>query len=170
MTACTLTPSLPCRCLPCCLFFSSSAYPQTDTAQLYNTHPGSCTHMDRTGLEFNLSFVSLQNKNSSQCHLDIIQFFVVSYKLEVNLKTTLYIKKLQFMIWWQVKLYSIKQCERSKLSWVMLRNFWEHMVTYLCQVIISYTTELMTTYDKLGGFLAEFSRTSFNFTEPLKML
>ena len=28
--------------------------------------------MDRTDLEFNLSFVSLQNKNSSLCHLDII--------------------------------------------------------------------------------------------------
>ena len=46
---CTPTPSLPCRCVPCCLFFFSSAYPQTDTAQLYNTHPDSCTHMDRTG-------------------------------------------------------------------------------------------------------------------------
>ena len=51
---CTLTQSLPCCCLPC--FFSSSAYPQTDTAQLYNTHPDVRTHMDRTGLEFNLSF------------------------------------------------------------------------------------------------------------------
>ena len=29
--------------------------------------------MDRTGLEFNLSFVSLQNKNSSHCHHDIVQ-------------------------------------------------------------------------------------------------
>ena len=29
--------------------------------------------MDRTGLEFNLSSVSMQNKNSSHCHLDIIQ-------------------------------------------------------------------------------------------------
>ena len=28
--------------------------------------------MDRTGLEFKLSFVSLQNKNSSHCHLDFI--------------------------------------------------------------------------------------------------
>ena len=28
--------------------------------------------MDRTGLELNLSFVSLQHKNSSHCHLDII--------------------------------------------------------------------------------------------------
>ena len=28
--------------------------------------------MDRTGIEFNMSFVSLQNKNSSHCHLDII--------------------------------------------------------------------------------------------------
>ena len=53
---CTLTPSLPCRCLPCCLFFSSSACPQTDTAQLYNTHPDSFTHMDRTGLEFHFVF------------------------------------------------------------------------------------------------------------------
>ena len=55
------------------LFFSSSAYPQTDTAQLYNTHPDSCTHMDRTCLEFNLSSVSLQNKNCSHCHLDVIR-------------------------------------------------------------------------------------------------
>ena len=39
---CTLTQSLPCCCLPCCLFFSSSAYLETDTAQLYNTHPDSC--------------------------------------------------------------------------------------------------------------------------------
>ena len=31
----------------------------------------SCTHVDRTGLEFNLSFVSLQNKNSSHRHLDV---------------------------------------------------------------------------------------------------
>ena len=54
------------------LFFFSSAYPQTDTAQLHNTHLDSCTHMDRTALEFNLSFVSLQNNNSSHCHLDII--------------------------------------------------------------------------------------------------
>ena len=54
-------------------FFSSSACPLTDTAQLYNTHPDSCTHKDRTGLEFNLSFVSLQNKNSSHCHLDVMQ-------------------------------------------------------------------------------------------------
>ena len=52
--------------------FSSSAYPQTDTAQLYNTHPDSCTHVDRTGLEFNLSSVSLQNENSSHYPLDII--------------------------------------------------------------------------------------------------
>ena len=52
------------------LIFSSSAYPQTGTAQLYNTHRDSCAHMDRTGLEFNLS---LRNKNSSHCHLDIIQ-------------------------------------------------------------------------------------------------
>ena len=28
--------------------------------------------MDRTGLEIKLSFVSLQNKNRSHCHLDII--------------------------------------------------------------------------------------------------
>ena len=55
------------------VYFSSSAYPQTDTAQLHNTHPDSCTHMDGTGLEFNLSFVSLQNKNNSHCHLDIVQ-------------------------------------------------------------------------------------------------
>ena len=68
---CTLTQSLPCCCLSCC-FFSCSAYPQTDKAQLYNTHPDSCTHMDRTALEFNLSFVSSQNKNSSHCHLVII--------------------------------------------------------------------------------------------------
>ena len=55
----TLTHSLPCCFLLCCLFFfSSSAYPQTDTALLYKTHPDSCTHMDRTGFEFNLSFVS----------------------------------------------------------------------------------------------------------------
>ena len=54
---CTQTPSLPCRCLPCCLFFfSSSACPQTDAVQLYNTHPDSCTHMDRTGLEFHFVF------------------------------------------------------------------------------------------------------------------
>ena len=72
---CTLTQSLPCCCLPCCLFFSSSACPQTDTAQLYNTHPDSCTHMDRTGLEFNLS---LRYKNISHCHLDIIQFVFVA--------------------------------------------------------------------------------------------
>ena len=38
------------------LGFSSSACPQTDTAQLYNTHPDSCTHMDRTGLEFHFVF------------------------------------------------------------------------------------------------------------------
>ena len=70
---CTLTHSLPCHCLPCCLFvFSSSAYPQTDTAQLFSTHPDSCTLVDRTGFEFNLSFVSLQNKNSSQYYLDIV--------------------------------------------------------------------------------------------------
>ena len=53
------------------LFFSSSsANAQTDTALLYNTHPDSCTHMDRTGLE---SILSLRNKNSLHCHLDIIQ-------------------------------------------------------------------------------------------------
>ena len=28
--------------------------------------------MDRTGLEFHFVFVSSQNKNSSDCHLDII--------------------------------------------------------------------------------------------------
>ena len=39
--------------------FSSSACPQTDTAQLYNTHPDSCTHMDRTGLEFHFVFSSV---------------------------------------------------------------------------------------------------------------
>ena len=72
---CSLTLCLPCCCLLCCLFFfSSSAYPQTDTAQLYNTHPDSCTHTDRTSLEFNLSFASLQNKNSSHRHLDIVHF------------------------------------------------------------------------------------------------
>ena len=51
----------------------SSSCPQTDTAQLYNTHPDSCTHMDRTGFEFNLFSMFLKNKNSSHCHLDIIQ-------------------------------------------------------------------------------------------------
>ena len=54
------------------LLFFSSAYPQTDTALLQNTHPDSRTHMDRTGFEFTLS---LQNKNSSHRHLDIKQLF-----------------------------------------------------------------------------------------------
>ena len=41
---CTLTSFLACVCC----FFLPSAYPQTDTVQLYNTQPDSCTHMDRT--------------------------------------------------------------------------------------------------------------------------
>ena len=77
MTDCTLhrhchlyTNTVSSLLLSSLLFvFFSSAYPQTDTAQLYNTHTDSCTHMDRTGLEF---ILSLRNKNSSHCHLDII--------------------------------------------------------------------------------------------------
>ena len=70
---CTLTQSLPCRCLPCCLFsFSSSAYPQTDTAQLYNTHPDSCTHMDRTRLEFHFVFAKTRT-----IHTVILTTFMV---------------------------------------------------------------------------------------------
>ena len=34
--------------------------------------------MNRTGLEFNLSLVFLQNKNSSYCHLDITQVRLTS--------------------------------------------------------------------------------------------
>ena len=54
---CTLTQSLPCRWSSLLfVFFSYSAYPQTNTAQLYKTHLDSCTHMDRTGLEFHFVF------------------------------------------------------------------------------------------------------------------
>ena len=56
------------------VFFFFSLSTDRHSAQWYNTHPDSCTHMDRTGLEFNLSFVSLQSKNSSHCHLDITHF------------------------------------------------------------------------------------------------
>ena len=42
---------------------------QTDTAQLYKTHLDSCTHMDRTGPQFNLSFVSLQNKRTAKTEI-----------------------------------------------------------------------------------------------------
>ena len=51
----------------CFFFFSLST--DLHSAVVQQTHLGSCTHMDRTGLEFNLSW---RNKNSSHCHLDVI--------------------------------------------------------------------------------------------------
>ena len=67
---CTLTQSLPCCCLPCCLsffLFSLSTDRHSSVVQYSSWFP--CTHMDRTGLEF---ILSLRKKNSSHCHLDII--------------------------------------------------------------------------------------------------
>ena len=47
--------------------------------------------MDRTGLEFILSLVSLQNKNSSHCHLDIIHGSGASpLRLPVHLRPSIY--------------------------------------------------------------------------------
>ena len=63
MTDCTLhrhwhlyTNTVSSLSLSSLLFFSSPAYPQTDGAHLYNAHPDSCTHMDRTSLEFHFVF------------------------------------------------------------------------------------------------------------------
>ena len=44
---------------PVVCFFSSSTYPQKDTAQLYNTRPDS--HMDGTGLEFHFVFAKQEH-------------------------------------------------------------------------------------------------------------
>ena len=60
-------------------------------AQLCNTHPGSCTYMDRTGLEF--LFCLFENKKSSHCHLDNIQKTLIrknrpSFLDHINLRCT----------------------------------------------------------------------------------
>ena len=56
----TLTSVHQHRLFPAAVFpvvcFSSSGCPQTDTALVYNIHSDSCTHMDRTGLEFHFVF------------------------------------------------------------------------------------------------------------------
>ena len=64
--------------------FSSSACPQTDAAQLYNTHPDSCTHTDRTGLDF---FCLCENKNSSHCHFDNIHIGLMGHSGEITGKS-----------------------------------------------------------------------------------
>ena len=67
----TTTLTLYTDIVPClCFFFLPSAYPQTDTVQLYKTQPDSCTHIL---IEQALSRLSFRNKNSSHCHLEIVQ-------------------------------------------------------------------------------------------------
>ena len=71
---CTLnTVSSPAAVFLDVCFLSSSAYPQTDTAQLYNTHPDSCMHMDRTGLEFHFVFAK-----TSKVHIVILTTYMVA--------------------------------------------------------------------------------------------
>ena len=114
---CTLTPSLPCRCLPCCLFFSPSACPQTDTAQLYNTHPDSCTHMDRTGLW--VSFCLCENKSNSHCHPDNIHGSGAASPL--RLPTLRYCERL-----WPPNLW-MQSCSRTWEAWASRRRLMETM-------------------------------------------
>ena len=67
--------------------------------------------MDRTGLELNLSFVSLQNKNSSHCHLDITHGSGASpLKLPVYLRST----------------KTLRDCERLQ-SAVESARFWDRV-------------------------------------------
>ena len=98
---------------------SSSACPQTDTAQLYNTHPDSCTHMDRTGLEFHHVVAKIA----------ILTTFMVAEPvrwdcrsiLDVRSTTLRYCERL-----WPPELW-MQSCSRTWEAWASRRRSMETM-------------------------------------------